>query len=255
LKSGVFGAVDGIITTFSVVAGSVGGSLGTAVILILGFSNLIADGLSMGLGDFISSQAEFDYAKAEMRREKWEYENYPQGEIDEMVELYQKKGLSFDDATELVSVLAKNKDNFIDTMMVEELGMMPPDATNAPAKGGLVTFGAFSIFGVVPLLPYVISQIAVGFHGNSNLLFGLACALVAITLFFLGAITSRFTIHSWYKAGIYMLLLGAVAAGSSFLIGWALDLLVNGLNQSQAPLGPVGNCSCSPTLERMPAPF
>jgi len=53
IKSGVFGAIDGIITTFSVVSGSVGGSLGTNVILILGFSNLISDGLAMGLGDFI----------------------------------------------------------------------------------------------------------------------------------------------------------------------------------------------------------
>jgi len=178
-----------------------------------------------------------------MRRERWEFENFAQGEIDEMVEIYKEKGLSGEDATELVNVLAKNKDNFIETMMVEELGMMPPDPSESAVKGGLVTFGAFAVFGLIPLLPYVFSQIA---HGNTdnnlqwtNLLFGLACALVAVVLFVLGALTSRFTIHTWYKAGTYMLLLGAVAAGSSYLIGWAVDLVVNGL----AAPPPLHNCT------------
>jgi len=227
LKSGVFGAIDGIITTFSVVSGAVGGNLGINVILILGFSNLISDGLSMGLGDFISSQAEYDYSKAEMRREKWEFENYAQGEINEMIDIYRDKGLSVEDATELVTVLAKNKNNFIDTMMVEELGMMPPSPDESPAKGGLVTFAAFVIFGLIPLIPYVIGQLVGGasFIG----LFGAAIGLVALTLFSLGAITSGFTIHSWYKAGAYMLILGAVAAGSSYFIGWGVDSIVNTL--------------------------
>jgi hypothetical protein len=44
IKSVVFGGLDGIITTFSVVAGASGGSLSVGVILILGFSNLFSDG-------------------------------------------------------------------------------------------------------------------------------------------------------------------------------------------------------------------
>jgi VIT1/CCC1 family predicted Fe2+/Mn2+ transporter len=57
VKSLVFGGLDGIITTFAVVAASVGGSLNSDVILLMGFANLIADGLSMGFGDYLSSQA------------------------------------------------------------------------------------------------------------------------------------------------------------------------------------------------------
>jgi hypothetical protein len=72
VKSLVFGGLDGIITTFAVVAASVGGSLGTNVILLMGFSNLVADGLSMGFGDYLSSKAEFEYTRAEHKREKWE---------------------------------------------------------------------------------------------------------------------------------------------------------------------------------------
>jgi VIT1/CCC1 family predicted Fe2+/Mn2+ transporter len=257
IKSGVFGAIDGIITTFSVVSGAVGGSLGSNVILILGFSNLVSDGLSMGLGDFISSQAEYDYAKAEMRREKWEFENYAQGEMDEMVEIYRDKGLSKEDAVELVNVLAKNKNNFIDTMMVEELGMLPPSPDESPAKGGLVTFLSFLIFGIIPLLPYVIGE-AASKSPNMNALFGIAIALVALALFALGAVTSRFTIHSWYKAGLYMLIVGAVAAGSSYLIGWGVDSIVKsiGANSASDPAFPTSpNCTANlVNFTGMPAP-
>ena len=72
VKSLVFGGLDGIITTFAVVAASVGGSLGSDVILLMGFANLVADGLSMGFGDYLSSKAEFEYTRAEHKREKWE---------------------------------------------------------------------------------------------------------------------------------------------------------------------------------------
>jgi len=232
-----------------VVSGSLGGSLGSSVVLVLGFSSLVSDGLAMGLGDFISSQAEVDYAKAEMRRERWEFENFAQGEIDEMIEIYKEKGLSQDDASELVHVLAKNKDNFIQTMMVEELGMMPPEQEESwvpAAQGGGVTFGAFAVCGLIPLLPYVISQIINGTTVGGNLqllLFGLACALVGITLFILGALTSRFTIHTWYKAGFYMLLLGTIAAASSYAIGLAVDKIVNGIS---APSPPVTNFTFAP---------
>lgn len=70
-KSIVFGGLDGIITTFAIVAGASGGSLGVETILILGFSNIFADALSMGVGDALSSKAEAEYIKAERKREQW----------------------------------------------------------------------------------------------------------------------------------------------------------------------------------------
>jgi len=85
VKSIVFGGLDGIITTFSTIASSVGGNLSIEAVITLGFANLIADAISMGVGDFISSKAEYDHLMAERARELWEFDNHPEGEKQEMV--------------------------------------------------------------------------------------------------------------------------------------------------------------------------
>jgi VIT1/CCC1 family predicted Fe2+/Mn2+ transporter len=173
VKSLVFGGLDGTITTFAVVAASKGGGLSTEVVLLMGFANLVADGISMGFGDYLSSKAELEYAKTEKKREKWELENYPEGEKREMIELYMARGVSEEDATMVIERLAKYKNFFLDLMMVEELGLMPPDETDSPAKNGLVTFCAFALFGFVPLVPYVFGRAIGGANGDA--LFGSAC--------------------------------------------------------------------------------
>jgi hypothetical protein len=83
LKPVIFGGLDGILTSFAIVAGSAGGGLDPSVVLILGFSNIFADALSMGVGEFLSSKANNEWILAERRREEWELENYPEGEINE----------------------------------------------------------------------------------------------------------------------------------------------------------------------------
>jgi len=231
VKSMVFGGMDGIITTFAVVAGAAGANLGTNVILIMGFSNLVADGLSMGLGDFISSTAENDYVASELARETWEFENYPAGEKAEMVDLYEAKGFNKEDATELVDILSRNKTYFIENMMVEELGLLPPDPEDSPAKHGLVTFLAFCVMGIVPLLTFMVAAIIQSSQQSKSgpdfmLLFGITCALTVLAMFGLGVISSIFSIDPWWKCGLFTLANGAVASGLAYLIGWLVGLIM-----------------------------
>jgi VIT1/CCC1 family predicted Fe2+/Mn2+ transporter len=81
----VFGGLDGILTSFAIVAGAAGGGLDWPVVLVLGFSNIFADALSMGVGEYLSSKAHNEYVLAEKRREEWELKNHREGEIREMV--------------------------------------------------------------------------------------------------------------------------------------------------------------------------
>ena len=227
VKSLVFGGLDGIITTFAVVAASVGGSLNTDVILLMGFANLIADGLSMGFGDYLSSQAEFEYTRAEHKREKWELDNYPEGEKQEMVELYVKRGMTQADAESVIEVMSKYKNFFLDVMMVEELGLMPPDESDSPAKNGLVTFLAFVFFGFIPLTSYVLAG-ATGASDRAN--FVVACLLTALTMLALGASKARFTNQSTVKSALLMLLNGGMAAVAAYLVSWGIAEALGGVS-------------------------
>jgi len=221
IKSIVYGGLDGITTTFAVVAGVVGGSIAVQVIIILGFSNIFADGLSMGISDMLSDMAENDYTRAEKKRETWECDHNLEGEIDEMVELYQAKGLPESDARAAIGILSKHKDFFVDVMLVQELGLLPPEANTAPWKNGVVTFFSFIIFGTVPLLAYAIAN-----SSNGTVLFTTTCFLTGFTLFVLGAIKSRFTRQKWYMSGLQVLFVGSISAASSYFIGWFIQSVV-----------------------------
>lgn len=220
VKSLVFGGLDGIITTFAVVAASKGGSLSTEIVLLMGFANLFADGLSMGFGDFLSSKAEHEYATTEKKREKWEFDNFPEGEKREMVEIYMQRGMKEEDATTIIETMSKYEDIFVDVMMVEELGLMPPEEESS-FMNGLVTFVAFSLFGFVPLMPYLIGRLAKS--GSEDALFVSACALTAFTLFSLGAAKAKFTNQAQVKSGFFMLMNGGLAAICAYLVSWGIS--------------------------------
>ncbi len=169
LKAAVFGALDGIITvrsslillciqttpppfqSFAVVASVYGASLKPGVVIVLGFANVLANGISMGIGEYLGGRSEVMYAQTERKREEWEFDNYPDGEVQEMVELYQEKGYSEEDAKAAMQLMIRNREFFINHMMVQELGLMPPDEDESPFKQGIVMFISFVIFGIVPL--------------------------------------------------------------------------------------------------------
>ncbi|MHB8897292.1 MAG: VIT1/CCC1 transporter family protein [Thermoguttaceae bacterium] len=217
LKSAVYGGLDGIVTTFAVVAGVAGAELSAGIVLILGFANLLADGLSMAVGDYLSTKSELEYEKAERERERWEIENYPDGEKREMVELYVAKGLPKEDAHTVVEIFARNKETWVEVMMVEELGIVGSD--ESPVRNGVVTFLSFFSFGLVPLLAYLMARMAPFLQSDT---FAAAATLTAITLFALGAVKVRITGRNWFRSGLETLAVGGLAAAAAFLVGRVL---------------------------------
>ena len=156
IKSVVLGGLDGIITTFAIVCAVEGSDeLGSKVIILMGVANLVADAISMGLGDYLSEKAENEYVAKEQAREQWEMDNFIEGEISEMADIYVEKGFARGDALEILNKMVLNKQFFLEHMMVEELGCMPVDPNAQPAKKGAVTFLSFLTFGSVPLVVYI----------------------------------------------------------------------------------------------------
>lgn len=222
IKSIVFGGLDGIITTFAIVAGVNGADLNADFVLVLGFANLLADGISMGFGDAISSQAELDYESGEVKREKWEFDNFPEGEVKEMMEIYTSKGVSEEDARIILTTMSKYPDFFVEHMCVQELEIMAPSGDENPAIDGLVTFASFLVFGFVPLFAYIILYTV---DVSSGVEFAVSCIFTVVTLFalgFVGAHLSGGTQAGKLRNALKTLANGVIAAGSAYLVGWAL---------------------------------
>jgi DNA damage-binding protein 1 len=221
IKSVVFGGLDGIITTFSIVAAVAGASLAVEVTLMMGFANLLADGISMGLGDYLSEAAELEYLKSERAREAWEMDNYPEGELAEMVELYVEKGVDRKDAESILTTMAKYKDFFVDHMMVLELGQQSPGDDAHPAMNGLVTFLSFIAFGSVPMWAYLIMWGAK--YTSRSGMFGVACAVTACTMYLLGVVQAKISRQDAFRTGLSLMANGCLAAAAAYLVGWGLE--------------------------------
>ena len=140
LKSSIYGGLDGIITTFAVVAGATGASLSAGIVLILGSANLIADGLAMAFGEFLSGKAEREFNAAERERETWEFENHPEGKKRAGGTLRRKRSFP-ERCRESRRGIRQKKDFMVEVMMVEELGLF--EADDSPLGNAVATFLSF----------------------------------------------------------------------------------------------------------------
>ena len=228
LKPIIFGGLDGILTSFAIVAGSAGGRLPPSVVLILGFSNIFADALSMGVGEFLSSKAENEWILSERGREEWELENYPAGEIQEMIDLYVKEGMEYEDAVLCINTMAKYKDFFVNHMMNMELQLQVPSDCHVQEsmQEGLVMFTSFAFFGALPLLGYVLIP-TIFPNANEVTLFTSACCITGIVLFLMGSVKSFFSKQHWFRAGLETLILGGTCATVAYTIGQIVERIVN----------------------------
>ena len=213
----VYGGLDGIITTFAVVSGVAGAELGTGVILILGLANLFADGFSMATGAYLSTKSEQEFYDKEYAREAWEVEHYPEGERAELLELYRASGYEAGEAEKMVDILTKNKERWVNAMMIDELGLLRDDKN--PLLNALATLLAFITFGSTPLLIYLAGLLV---DIQPSIRFPVSLGLSAAALFGLGAAKVRVTHQHPVRSGIEMLLVGGLAAGVAYLVGTLL---------------------------------
>lgn len=211
LRDFVYGGIDGSVTTFAVVSGVVGASLSPSVILILGVANLLGDGFSMAASNYSGTRTERQELDALRARERRHIEVAPEGEREEVRQIFAAKGFEGEELERVVAVVTADRDRWIDLMIAEEYGL-PPEV-RPPLAAALSTFAAFVACGAVPLIPFV-ARLA---HP-----FTLSLVLTLVVFFLIGSGKSRWLTISWWKAGLETLAIGAAAAALAFLAGVAM---------------------------------
>jgi len=217
----VYGGIDGLVTTFAVVAGSAGAGLSTSIVLILGFANLLADGFSMSIGAFLSARSEKQNYLKHRRIEYDEVDTVPEIEREEIRDIYRAKGFEGDLLEQVVDVITEDKDRWVDVMMKEELEMIPD--TRAPFWVGLMTFISFVIIGLIPLFAYLFEW---GAHMNGWGLFTLSSILTSLGFIFIGWLKSYVTRTSHWRSILETLALGSAAAIVAYFVGDILEKIV-----------------------------
>ena len=208
LRDVVYGAVDGAVTTFAIVAGVVGAELSTKVIIALGIANVLADGFSMAAGNYSGTKAELDDMRRLRRVEERHIRLEPEGEKAELREILAQKGLEGDILDAAVEAISRNHQTWIDMMLVEEYGLSPVDPH--PLRAAQATFVAFLLAGLVPLMPYFLG-LAEPFRWSM--------ALTGMTFFAVGTLKSFWALAPWWRSGLETLLIGGVAAAIAYYVG------------------------------------
>jgi len=213
----VYGGIDGSVTTFAVVAGAAGAQLDSKVVIILGFANLIADGFAMSVGSYLSTKSEKDNYNKHKSVEYWEVDNLPEKEREEIREIYEAKGFEGELLEKVVDVITEDRHRWVDVMMKEELEMS--EETKSPMAMGGVTFLSFQLFGLIPLLIYVMDY----FSGVEHNLFLIASVLTALTFALIGALKAVVTQTSIGRSVAETLFLGGAAATLAYFVGDVLE--------------------------------
>lgn len=218
LREIVYGGNDGIVTTFAVVAGFAGAQaqadmIGVSVlaVLLFGFANLFADATSMGLGNFLSIRSEQKVYRNHKQKEEHEIRHNTEYEINETMYLLKKHGFSEEQAHAITKLYAENPKYWAEFMMRYELDMQNPEGEN-PALTGLATFLSFIIFGIIPLIPYIL------FRESANT-FHLAVLFTASALVLLGILRWKVTKEKLLACISEVLLIGGIASIIAYFVG------------------------------------
>lgn len=220
LREFVYGGIDGAVTTFAVVAGAVGANLEPAIIIILGFANLFADGFSMSVGAYLSAKSEKEHYKKHRNIEYWEIETIPEMERKEVEDIYRAKGFEGKLLQDVVDVIVSDKDRWVDEMMKNELEMIPD--SKSPFKIGLATLISFILVGFIPLTIYVYDY----FQEVNFDKFFWTSFFTGLAFVFVGWLKSFVNQTNTFKSIMETLILGFVAALVAYYVGDFLETLI-----------------------------
>jgi VIT1/CCC1 family predicted Fe2+/Mn2+ transporter len=207
------------VSNFSLVMGVAGGTDNADFVLLAGVAGLLAGAFSMSAGEYISVRAQRDVYEHQIRVEAAELEEWPEEKRDELVLIYQAKGLTEEEARQVADRIIEQPDVALDTMAREKLGLVP-NLFGSPWGAAISSFLAFVTGAVVPVSPY--------FFGSGSLTLWLSATFSALALALVGTAVAASSGRSIAWGGLRMVLAGGLAATVTFGVGKAIGGAING---------------------------
>jgi vacuolar iron transporter family protein len=208
LRPAVFGSMDGLVTNVSLISGVGGGGLARHTIVLTGLAGLAAGAFSMATGEYVSVSSQNELVEAEVAKERHELETNAEEERRELSAMYRMRGVDADVADKFVRQLSRHPEETLRVHVREELGVDHKDLPSpyTAAAASLLTFACGAL---IPLLPYLL-----GFSALAA-----ALVLAGVAAFVGGGLVAKITSRPFWRGAVRQLLLAAVAAGLTYLIG------------------------------------
>jgi VIT1/CCC1 family predicted Fe2+/Mn2+ transporter len=217
-RAAIFGVSDGLVTNVSLILGVAGAHPGAGVVRLTGLAGLLAGAFSMASGEYVSMQAQRELFERELRVERQALQESPDLETEELVAIYESRGIDADLARGLAGEVMQDPDLALATHAREELGI-EPHALGEPIRAALFSFVFFALGAVLPLLPWFVTS------GDAAVLASVIVgALAALTV---GALLGTFTGRSRVRSALRQLTVATLAAGITYGIGRAVGIGVS----------------------------
>ncbi len=218
LRAAVLGANDGLVSNLSLVMGVAGAAVSGRTILLTGLAGLVAGSCSMAMGEWLSVNSAREMGRREIQTESQELEAAPEMEKEELVLIYQSKGLDEATAKSLADRLFQSKDAALDTLAREELGIDPEGLGGSAWAAASASFCLFALGAVFPVAPFIFADGWTAIIGS--------LVLSGLALMSIGAATTVFTGRSVAFSAMRQLAIGLAAAAVTFAVGKLIGVSV-----------------------------
>lgn len=210
VRAAVFGVSDGLVSNAALVMGFAGSGVGRSTVVLAGLAGLLAGAFSMAAGEYVSMSSQREMFERELDLEARELDEFPEEEREELVLIYQAKGLGAQEAEQLADRLMVDRQTALDTLAREELGL-DPDALGSPWTSALSSLLTFALGAAVALVPYLVASGSVALVA--------AIAAVTVALVAVGAGTGLLNGRSPVRSGMRQLLVGGLAVTITYVVG------------------------------------
>lgn len=216
LRDMVLGANDGLVSVFLLVAGLVGGQLGTGRVLLGGVVGALAGAVSMALGEYLATKSQDEVWQAEMELEREHIQHYREKETEQLYELLGRFGIEGEDLDEAVRIFSADDRRLMQSMAVLEFGIVESER-RSPYRAGFLAGGTFLIGAAIPILPFLAST-----DPRNGLLFSVGLTFAG--LFGVGLAKTRITHTPGIRAGMENMLIAGVGAVAAWWVGRLIDI-------------------------------